>query len=167
MTVLPHILSTLRLALAPFVFLVILKGYLDISLLLVAVAVLTDVADGWLARRLKSPSTLGSYLDVFADFCFLFAACTALVLRHVYPFWLLMIMLLMFMQFVLRPEQGRPVYDPVGKYYGAVLYAVVLLTLLAPDLALAQALFLFVLAMTAASLFTRVFLARPESVRRL
>lgn len=167
MTVLPHTLSTLRFALAPFVFLAIQKGYLDISILLVAVAVLTDVADGWLARRIKSPSALGSYLDVFADFGFLFAACAALALKKVYPFWLLLIMLMMFLQFVLRPKRGRLVYDPVGKYYGAVLYSVVLLTLLAPDLALAQALFLFVLFMTAASLFTRVFLARPESVRHL
>ena len=161
MQILPNVLSVLRLMMAPMVFLSIQRGRFNSAILLVVLAVITDLMDGLIARRQACTSRLGSYLDVMADFSFLFLATLALVFRQVYSPWLLAIMLVMFLQFVLRPKAGQLLYDPVGKYYGALLYGVILLTLIAPDLALAQALYLTVLVVTASSFCSRVFLTQP------
>jgi phosphatidylglycerophosphate synthase len=156
MALLPNLLSMLRLALAPLVFLAIQDGQLGYAAPLVGLAILSDLVDGPLARRLKATSSFGSYLDVSADFAFLMAAVAALVLKQVYPPLLLVIMLGMFLQFVLRPKKGRLVYDPVGKYYGTILYGMLVLTLLAPDLALARALYLATLVLSVCSLLSRI-----------
>lgn len=157
MKTLPNVLSILRLVLAPLVFLSIQSDQLNKATLLVVFAIITDLMDGLLARRWRSTSHFGSYMDVVADFGFLLAASSALVLEQVYSPWLLAIMIAMFLQFVLCPKQGRLVYDPVGKYYGALLYGLILLTLIASAPAFVQALYITMLILTALSLFFRLF----------
>lgn len=64
---LPNLLSALRIALTPFAALAILNGRPAAALALLALAGLSDFADGWLARRLRATSPLGAYLDPVAD----------------------------------------------------------------------------------------------------
>lgn len=160
---LPTLLSALRLALAPLAFVALRDGRLPYAVLLVGLAMLSDLVDGTLARRLGTASPRGGYLDVSADFGFLSAAFCALVQRGVYPAPLLGVMLAMFLQFVLRPRGGRLVYDPVGRFYGAALYGALALTLLAPDLALARALYYAVLVLSAGSLLSRAAVVWPPT----
>ena len=42
----------------------------------------------------------------------------------------------MFLQFVVTSGLERPLYDPVGKYYGAALFAAVSITLISPNAAI-------------------------------
>jgi phosphatidylglycerophosphate synthase len=128
---------------------------------LLVVAATSDVLDGWLARRLGICSAGGAYLDATADFVLVFAACGVLVARGVFPIWVLWLVAFMFAQFVLtsRPMSRRgskpPVYDPVGKYFGATLYVAVLVLIALPDLLLSYAAVAVIAALSAVSLTTR------------
>jgi phosphatidylglycerophosphate synthase len=167
MNVFPHYLSMLRLLMAPLVFNAIYKSEFGFATFLIVLAVFTDILDGVIARNLGTESPFGSYIDVIADFSFLFATCAALVFVQVYSYGLLLVMLAMFLQFVLLPKSGRLIYDPVGKYFGSVLYGMVLVTLTLPDFALIQAFYLIVLCLSFASLLSRIFLTLPFSKRQV
>jgi len=73
----------------------------------------------------------------------------------------------MFGQFVLTSRRGRPIYDPVGKYYGVFLFCAVGVTLLLPYAAVRQALLVPILGFTVASLTSRAMscLLAQESER--
>lgn len=159
--ILPNALTALRVALAlPFAA-ALYQYEVSLSVALLLLAVTTDVVDGWLARRLGACSRAGMYLDVGADFMMVGAGFGVLVIRGVYPAWLLLIMALMFVQFVIGSRSGRPVYDPVGKYYGTALYSVLFALMLLPDALLSESLLVGVVGLSGLSISTRVtYLAR-------
>ncbi len=64
---LPNLLSALRLALVPTLLLVAWLGEATVFLVLVGIALATDVADGFLARALRQESEAGCLLDSRAD----------------------------------------------------------------------------------------------------
>ena len=59
-----------------------------ITLGLLALAAISDLADGYLARRLGQTSRLGKILDPLADKIFLGGLGIALTLRYNFPLWL-------------------------------------------------------------------------------
>lgn len=78
----------LRLLLVP-VFLVLVISGDDIGALVVlAIASLTDLLDGFLARLLNQMTRLGALLDPAADRLYIFAALIGLAARDVVPWWL-------------------------------------------------------------------------------
>ncbi|BDZ66187.1 CDP-diacylglycerol--glycerol-3-phosphate 3-phosphatidyltransferase [Agromyces mangrovi Wang et al. 2018] len=84
----PNVLSMLRLALVP-VFLGLIVAGLDIAALVVlVVASLTDLLDGYLARRLGQVTRLGQLLDPAADRLYIFAALLGLAFRDLVPWWI-------------------------------------------------------------------------------
>jgi CDP-diacylglycerol--glycerol-3-phosphate 3-phosphatidyltransferase/cardiolipin synthase len=153
---LPNLLTAVRFAAA--VPLVVALHHFDVGLavLLLCIAAASDVLDGWLARRLKVCSTRGAYLDAAADFTLLFAAFTVLVLRGVYPAWLLVVIGAMFAQFIVTSWLKTPMYDPVGKYIGAMLYAALFALLLLPDLLVSYGLLAGITAWIAVSCLSRL-----------
>lgn len=50
---------------------------------------ISDMVDGYLARKLNDTSDLGTFLDTFADTLFLFVAAGTLLLKLSLPIWLL------------------------------------------------------------------------------
>ncbi len=64
----PNLLSALRIALMPAVLLTAVGGSKRWFAGLLVAALLTDAFDGYLARRLKAESELGRKLDSFADY---------------------------------------------------------------------------------------------------
>jgi CDP-diacylglycerol--glycerol-3-phosphate 3-phosphatidyltransferase len=64
----PNLLSGLRLLTVPVLLVLALQGYADAFLFLLVFALLTDVADGYLARRLRQESEFGARLDSWGDF---------------------------------------------------------------------------------------------------
>ncbi len=163
---LPGALSIVRLALAPLIFLAVSDGRLSPALALLALAGVTDLLDGRLARRLDAATASGAYLDVVADFGVILAVFVPLMTRGIYPAWLLVMVGVMFVQFVLTSRRGRPVYDPVGKYYGTLLYGAAFVTLALPDFAVIYGTFRTVVILTVVSLACRIIflIATPESV---
>jgi len=122
-------------------------------------ACVTDVLDGHLARRLGVFSSIGAYLDVTADFLLVLTMFSAFAIKGIYPFWTLLLIGSMFLHFIITSTLKRPLYDPVGRYYGTFLFAAIGATLAFPELAVYHAILIGILGLTVASVASRsVFL---------
>lgn len=149
----PHLLSVLRASLA--VPLILSRAgcapasWLAVLLVLAAV---TDLLDGPLARRLGVTSGAGGYLDAGADCLVVLAAFASFVREGLYPPWLLALIGAVFAQFVLTSGRAGPRYDPVGRYYGAVLFAAAILTCALPDFAVSGTVLVALVALSAITL---------------
>jgi cardiolipin synthase (CMP-forming) len=85
----PNALSVLRLLGVPLFLWLLLGPQADgWAILVLALAGLSDWADGKLARMLDQGSRLGTLLDPAADRLYIVAALTALALRDIVPLWL-------------------------------------------------------------------------------
>jgi len=84
----PNLLTLLRLALIiPVVYLIVSEAYLE-ALIVFFIAGLTDALDGFLAKKFRWQSYLGSILDPIADKFLLVAAYLALSYIGAIPWWL-------------------------------------------------------------------------------
>lgn len=105
----PNTVTLTRVALAPAMLAAALAGERSWFAGIFATALLTDVVDGWLARRLQAYSELGRKLDSLADYVTLFAGLASL--------WLLW------------PEVVRREWPWFGavlvSFFGAMLFSVV------------------------------------------
>jgi cardiolipin synthase (CMP-forming) len=89
----PNQLTLLRLGFLPvFLSLTLYERY-KWALLVLVVAGLTDLFDGWLARRLNQRSSLGAYLDPIADKLLLSSSFVILAYKHAISWWLTIIVL--------------------------------------------------------------------------
>src|SRR5689334_18876421 len=102
-------LTLLRLLLVPLIVRDVLDGRHVQALQIFAVAAITDLLDGYLARRLGLATPVGAYLDPIADKCLLSGIFLALAAASLVPRWLVVIIF------------GRDLYILAG--------AIVLLTL--------------------------------------
>jgi cardiolipin synthase len=84
----PNLLSLVRILLIPvFVGLLVHHGTEAPGLLLLGAVVATDWVDGYIARRTGQVTNLGKVLDPVADRLALAAGLVALVVRHAFPLW--------------------------------------------------------------------------------
>ena len=118
----PSFISSIRIVLAPLLFLSFYNDMKVLSFILFISAVLTDALDGYLARKLDVTSNFGAYLDTAADFILILTAFSAFVITGLYPYWIMILIIFMFLQFILTSGIKTPVYDPFGKYYGSFLF---------------------------------------------
>ena len=63
----PNILSLYRLASFPFILVLIWLGYETTFVVLFAINQITDIADGYIARRFNMSTPIGAILDSYAD----------------------------------------------------------------------------------------------------
>ena len=64
----PNLLSSFRLLAAPILLIIAKQNRPKLFLALLAVSLLTDTIDGFIARRYKVTSTTGTRLDSWGDF---------------------------------------------------------------------------------------------------
>ena len=64
----PNVLSLLRIAAAPFLLVVSYKGSENLFFILFTLMLISDVLDGYLARKLHQCSKVGSRLDSIGDY---------------------------------------------------------------------------------------------------
>jgi cardiolipin synthase len=83
----PTILTLLRVVLVPGIALFLLERHFVLALATFLIAALSDVADGWLARRWKQETKLGTALDPVVDIVFNLAMFFALMAAHLMPAW--------------------------------------------------------------------------------
>ncbi|MEO5666436.1 MAG: CDP-diacylglycerol--glycerol-3-phosphate 3-phosphatidyltransferase [Bdellovibrionota bacterium] len=81
----PNGLTALRLALMPLLAILVEKGYGEWGLVVLILAGLTDLFDGYFARRLRQESDVGRLMDPVADKIFLCVAVIFLMARSPYP----------------------------------------------------------------------------------
>ncbi|MBN8735468.1 MAG: CDP-alcohol phosphatidyltransferase family protein [Xanthomonadales bacterium] len=85
---LPNLISLLRIVLVAPLILAILHERYEVALVIAAVAGVSDGVDGFLARRFRWQSKLGSILDPAADKLMLVGCMLALGWLHEAPRWL-------------------------------------------------------------------------------
>lgn len=91
---LPNLFTALRALLLPFILLILLKGEGILAAGLISAAFATDVADGWLARRLSQVSNTGRILDPLVDKLTIGSIIILLVLLRGFPLWIASLILL-------------------------------------------------------------------------
>jgi cardiolipin synthase len=88
---LPNLISVLRIALVAPLIATILWDRYESALVIAAVAGVSDGVDGYLARRFRWQSRLGSILDPVADKLMLVGCLVALGWLHEAPRWLVVL----------------------------------------------------------------------------
>ena len=83
-------LTVLRILLIPVVVLLLVYRRPGAALVTFALAALTDLADGYVARR-RGPSRLGAFLDPMADKFLLIASFATLTYLRVVPAWIMIV----------------------------------------------------------------------------
>lgn len=86
-------LTILRIFLIPVFVSLLVYGRPGPALAVFALAALTDLLDGWVARRSGSSSRLGAFLDPMADKLLLTASFVTLTALEMLPFWITAVVL--------------------------------------------------------------------------
>jgi len=90
----PNLLSLIRiLAIPVFVALLLHRATEEAGLVLLGATLATDWVDGYIARRTRQVSNLGKLLDPLADRLAIAAGLIALVVRHAFPLWAALLIL--------------------------------------------------------------------------
>jgi phosphatidylglycerophosphate synthase len=161
---LPSAVSCLRLAAVPFLILTIREGQVLFADILFLLAIASDKADGCLARKLGVSSRLGAAFDALVDFLFVGGMFLYFVLVNIYPIWVFILVVFMFVQFILTSQSSKIVFDPVGKYYGSLLYGAIGLTLLFSETFARNIIMISFAGVTIFTVMTRlIFLMRKEA----
>lgn len=121
-------LTLLRLALAPILVWALGAGEASLAALVFGLAVSTDLADGWVARRLGEVTPLGGLFDHAVDATFVTCGSAALAWLGVLPAPLPALIAVAFLQYAL---DGRLFAasglrgSALGRWNGIAYYAVV------------------------------------------
>lgn len=130
----PWVITSLRVVALPFLIYSFNQEIQVVAYVLFLFAVCTDFLDGYLAKKLETTSKLGSYFDATVDFTFISGMLLVFILEGFYQSWILFLVVFVFVQFMLTSFHSKQaVYDPVGKYYGSLMYGGIGLTLLFQD----------------------------------
>lgn len=97
---------------------------------LFVLVVATDFLDGKVARRYMAQTQIGAVLDVSCDFFFIFLTCITLSFQRLLPYWMLMVILFKFIEFLLTSRDLRRrnktksifIFDPAGRLTAILFY---------------------------------------------
>ncbi len=153
---LPSIMTGARLALLPVLVYLVSDGSLTYGAALFLVLLLTDLLDGRLARRLGSSSKFGAYFDATTDFVLVFSMFLVFDSRGFVPNWVVLMIALFFGQFIVTSLHWERIYDPVGKYYGSLLYGAIGLRFLVSGPFFSDITTVIIAGYTAASISARI-----------
>jgi cardiolipin synthase (CMP-forming) len=84
---LPNIISLIRLILAFPMAYFLWAGYYEIAFTTLIIAALSDVLDGYLARKYNDISEFGKIIDPLADKVFITLSALLLVIKGLIPIW--------------------------------------------------------------------------------
>jgi phosphatidylglycerophosphate synthase len=156
-------ITAIRIIMAPIFFFTIINGFNIYSICIFIFAGASDIIDGLFARKYGLNSSKGAYFDTSADFIFILAGFSAFVAKGIYPNWVLIILVIMFMQFLLTSKSRIPVYDPVGKYYGSFLYLTILIGLIIKNPFLYFFLTILIVIFSLTSIISRVIFMKKRN----
>jgi phosphatidylglycerophosphate synthase len=130
----PALLTSVRVVLASVLFTILVEGGRGFPFF--ALACLTDVFDGALARWLNAESKFGGLLDASADFLLVFSTSAFLVWKGIVSIWFLSLMVVAFARYVFGKDALGP--DPLGKHIGTVIFVALGTVLVFPVLFVAS-----------------------------
>jgi len=153
----PWAITSLRVVALPFLVYSFNQQIWVATYVLFLFAICTDFLDGYVAKKLEATSKLGSYFDVTADFLLVSCVFLVFILEEIYPPWILLLIVTVFVQFMLTSLYSKQtIYDPIGKYYGSLMYGGIGLTLLFPEQLMYDIVTVGIVVSTIASLFSRL-----------
>jgi phosphatidylglycerophosphate synthase len=153
---LPNALSYTRIILSPIFFYTFINSLILISIGILLLAGITDIFDGFIARKQGSSSSKGAYIDVTADFILIISCFLAFVITGWYDSLILILIILMFILFIGTSGLKKPIYDPVGKYLGAYLMVMIFITLIFSEPLVRQILVILLLIICLCSIISRL-----------
>ncbi|HUI00165.1 MAG TPA: CDP-alcohol phosphatidyltransferase family protein [Nitrososphaerales archaeon] len=153
----PSVITGIRLSLVPLLVYLVLTGMLAYGALLFILMLGTDLADGYLARSLGQSSALGSYFDVTTDFILVLSMFLVFDSEGFVPFWVVEMITSFFVLFIVTSVVFGRIYDPIGKYYGSLLYGAIGLRFLASGEFVSELATVVITGYTAVSLSTRIY----------
>ena len=89
----PNALTVVRFLLIPFILFYIFTGNYILAFIFFTISGLTDIADGFIARKFNLVSNFGKLMDPLADKLTQIATLTSLVITDIIPIWILIIVL--------------------------------------------------------------------------
>jgi phosphatidylglycerophosphate synthase len=133
-------LTALRLCLAPAVHAAVVAERPMLAALVFGLAVATDFADGWAARRLGEATPFGGLADHAVDAIFVASGTAALARLGALPAPLPALILAAFLQYALdsgRPGQAQLRASALGRWNGIAYYVIVAVPVVRDALGLA------------------------------
>lgn len=125
---LANALTATRLLAAPVLFVAILEGRSQLAMLVFWLAVATDFADGWAARRRDAATPLGGLMDHGVDALFVVLGTTALACTGALPGLLPPLIAVAFIQYTLDSRflrAGALSPSVLGRWNGIAYYVIV------------------------------------------
>ena len=87
----PNILTVVRFFLIPFiVYFIVVEQYI-LAFVILTISGLTDVLDGWIARKYNFITNFGKLIDPLADKCTQIAVLLTLAFKNIIPFWIIIV----------------------------------------------------------------------------
>ena len=87
----PNALTILRFILIPFIVIFLFQDKYIEALIFLVISALTDVLDGFIARKFNFITNFGKLIDPLADKATQIAILVTLAIRQIIPFWILII----------------------------------------------------------------------------
>jgi phosphatidylglycerophosphate synthase len=141
----------------PLLIMLVMEGMLRHGAALFLLLVFTDFLDGYLAKRYGAASKRGAYFDAATDFILTFSLLLAFGSEGFYAEWIPVLIAGIFAFFVLTSIAFGRTYDPVGKYYGSMLYGVTCLRFFISGELFCGLATSGILTFSAASILSRIF----------
>ena len=132
----PNYLTILRLILVPIIFGLILYDHYTLAIIFYIIASITDVLDGFIARKYNLISDFGKLMDPLADKVTQIGTILALILKRIIPYWILIILSLKEITMVIVASVlfKKKIVTVHSKWYGkaatVILFVAIVFTLL-------------------------------------
>ena len=91
---LPNILTIIRFLLIPVIVLFALNNNYIAAIVVLTISGITDILDGYIARRFNLISDFGKLMDPFADKATQLTILEVLSIKEIIPFWIMIVVLL-------------------------------------------------------------------------
>lgn len=87
----PNTLTIIRFILIPFIIIYIVKDKYILAFIFLTISGITDILDGFIARKFNFITNFGKLVDPLADKTTLVSILVSLALKDIIPMWILMI----------------------------------------------------------------------------
>lgn len=90
----PNALTIIRFILIPFIVIALIQQNFILAFILLTLSGITDILDGYIARKYSFITNFGKLMDPLADKCTQISILATLVIKSIIPFWILCVVIL-------------------------------------------------------------------------
>ena len=116
----PNILTIIRFILIPFIFISVINKHYLIGIIIFTISAITDILDGYIARKYNYITDIGKLIDPLADKLTQLSLLLALTLLKIIPLWILIIVFIKELTIIISASFLYSKKDVVvySKWYG-------------------------------------------------